>query len=171
MRPVPAAALVGLVAVAALPAAAPAGAPEPAPRLILVPAEPPSALERARMARWHAAWRQEAAPLLRATSALAAIAQRPGRPDLRPSCLALAGALLELDRERLLPAPDPAVDLHLRRSLRALTRAAVTCLTKRPYAARAAVAEGAGGLRQVRAVLARYGLEPAPGKGGPGRPP
>lgn len=162
MRPLPTAALaalVGLVAVAALPAAAAAaGVHEPEPAPVLAPAEPPSALERARMARWHADWRREAEPLLRATSALATLARRPGRPDLRPPCLALGGALLELDRERLLPAPDPAVDLHLRRSLSALTRAAVTCLTKRPYAARAAVAEGAGGLRQVRAVLARYGL-------------
>ncbi|HSL82900.1 MAG TPA: hypothetical protein VLF66_08995 [Thermoanaerobaculia bacterium] len=163
MRPAAVPAVAFTLFAMAAPGAAPAApaqesAPEQAP--LLAPAEPLSALSRARMARWHAAWRDEAEGLLRATAALADLAGRPGRPDLRPPCLALGGALLELDRERLLPAPDAAVDLHLRRSLRALTRAAVTCLTERPYAARAAVAEGAGGLRQVRAVLARYSLRP-----------
>lgn len=154
MRPAPA--VVIIIAAAAQLAALAAGAQE----LTLVPAQRPSALEQERMERWHREWRQEAAPLERATATLAALARRPGRPDLRPPCLDLGRALLDLDRERLLPAPDPAADLHLRRGLRALARAAITCLTERPYAARQAVAEGARSLRQMRAILAVYGLEP-----------
>lgn len=160
MSPIRAAALAALVAVAAPVPALAAAAREPEPALVLAPAERPSVLEQRRMELWHRTWRREAAPLLGATATLEDLARRPGRPDLRPSCLALGRALLDLDRERLLPVPDAAADLHLRRGLRALTRAAVTCLTKRPYAARGAVAEGAGSLRQMRAVLAGYGLGP-----------
>lgn len=166
MSPIRAAALAALVAAAAPVPALAAAAREPEPALVLVaPAERPSVLEQRRMELWHRTWRREAAPLLGATASLEALARRPGRPDLRPSCLALGRALLDLDRERLLPVPDAAADLHLRRGLSALTRAAVTCLTKRPYAARGAVAEGAGSLRQMRAVLAGYGLGPERDRG------
>lgn len=145
-----------LAVAAALVAALSAGAQE----LALTPAERPSAPERERVERWHRAWREEVAPLERAMASVVALARRPGRPDLRRPCLALGRALLDLDRERVLPAPDPAADLHLRRGLRALTRAAITCLTDRPYAARHAVSEGAGSFRQMRAILARYDLGP-----------
>lgn len=123
-------------------------------------ARPPSASERDAMERWYRLWRTEAGPVERSFGALARLARKGGSPDLRPRCLELGEALLELDRERVLPAPNPAVDLHLRDGLRALTRAAVTCLTKRPYKARHALAEAETRFRQVARVLRTYDLEP-----------
>jgi hypothetical protein len=75
---------------------------------------------------------------------------------LRPRCLALAGALLDLDRPRVLPVPDRAADLHVRRALHHLARASVTCLTERPYAARDALRRAADAFGQARRVLRRY---------------
>lgn len=132
-------------------------------------APPPSPLERARVMRWHDAWREEAAGLER-TFAAAVRAEEAGDDDgLRPHCVALAGALLELDRPRVLPVPDRAADFHVRRALRHLTRAAVTCLTERPYAARHALEQARDAFGQARRVLRRYRLpadeprEPVPG--------
>lgn len=140
------------------PAASASDAGEPSLRA----ARPPSASELQRMERWHRAWREEAALVAQSFASLDRLARRRGSPDLRPRCLELTRALLDLDRDRVLPAPDPAADLHLRGGLRALTRAAVTCLTKRPFAARHALAEAGDRFRQVELVLRSYGLEPGP---------
>lgn len=166
MKIVPAPVLVTAVVVFVCTLHLPA-APAVAGELSLRAARPPSAAERRHMERWHRAWTDEAAPVARAFASLARLARRRGNPDLRPRCLELSRALLDLDRERVLPAPDPAADLHLRAGLRELTRAAVTCLTKRPYAARHALGEAEARFRQVDLVLGAYDLEPKPF--GPGR--
>lgn len=143
------------------------GSPAVAGELSLRAARPPSASELLRMERWHRAWREEAAPVASSFASLAREARRRGSPDLRPRCLELARTLLALDRERVLPVPAPAADLHLRGGLRALTRATVTCLTKRPYAARHALSEAEVHFRHAELVLGAYGLEPVPF--GPGK--
>jgi len=143
---------------AALLAAAPLWSAEP----LLRASSPPSALERERVAGWHRTWAEEAAPVVRAFRSLHRAADGETPVALRPHCLALAEDLLDFDRRRVLPAPEPAVDLYLRRGLRELDQAAVACLTKRPYATRRALAEAAGAFREVELLLAPYGLELAP---------
>lgn len=150
--------------------AAPAAAGEPGPVAEGPPfraAPPPSALERAQVERWHRAWRVEAAALERAFDAAIRAAEARDDRALRPRCLTLAGAVLDLDRSRILPAPDRAADLHLRRGLRHVARAAVTCLTKRPYAARYALEQAADAFAQAWRVLDRYGRTAQGGAAGP----
>lgn len=127
----------------------------------LRPASPPTPLERARVRRWLEVWQEEAAPLETAFSEALRSLEAESHGGLRPRCVELAGALLELDRARVLPAPDRAADLHLRRGLHQLARAAVTCLTERPYAARDALRRAAEAFRQARRVLRRYRQKPA----------
>lgn len=143
------------VVVTALATAAPLPVEEPLWRA----AAGPTPLERQRMAAWHRAWLEEAAPVERSFRALHRAAAGETPVALRPHCLALAEDLLDLDRRRVLPVPDPAADLHLRRGLRELGQAAVTCLGKRPYATRQALAEAASALRHVDRILGPYGLE------------
>lgn len=149
------------------PAAAPAGPEGGGPPFRVAP--PPSALERARIEYWYRVWRREGAAVERSFSAALVAAETGGDRALRLRCVALAGALLDLDRPRVLPVPDRAADLHLRRALRHLARAAVTCLTKRPYAARHALEQAAEALAQARRVLRRYGV--APGESAQAAPP
>lgn len=151
-----------LVAPPAARAIAPAAAPGPTeagedgggPPFRAAPA--PSPLERARIARWHRAWREEAATLERSFDAVLRAVARGDDRALPPRCVALAGAVLDLDRPRVLPVPDRAADLHLRRALRHVARGALTCLTRRPYAARHAFEQAADAFAQARRVLDRY---------------
>lgn len=125
---------------------------------------PPSDLERARVEHWEEVWRAEAGALEESFEAALRAAETSDDRGLRPRCVALAGAVLELERPRVLPVPDRAADLHLRRALRHLTRAAVTCLTKRPYAARRALEQAAEAFAQARRVLRRYRRAPDAGR-------
>lgn len=151
--PFPAAALA-----AALLAAAPVSGAEP----ILRASAPPSAAERESMASWQSSWEEEAAPVVRAFRSLRSAAAGETPISLRPYCLALAEGLLDLDRRRVLPAPHPATDFHLRRGLRQLDQAAFACLTKRPYATHQALAWAARAFREVDRSLVAYGIELAP---------
>lgn len=149
-----------LVLALAAPGALAEDAPEDATEaVVLRPAAPPSALERARMERWRRAWREESEGLERAfdTAHRAAGAPESGR---RAHCAPLAEAMLAIDRERILPVPDPAADLHLRRGLRAATLAAVDCLEGRPYAARGKLRRAAAALSWVERRLRRYRPRP-----------
>lgn len=140
--------------------AAPAAGAEEAPdAVVLRPAAPPSAVERARMERWRRVWREESDGLDRAfaTAHRAADVPESGR---RAYCAPLAEAMLAIDRERVLPVPDPAADLHLRRGLRTATLAAVDCLAGRPYAARGKLRRAAGELSAMERRLRRYRPRP-----------
>lgn len=161
--PRPLALVLGLASTLAAVAGASAFAaeePEDPPPVVLRPAAPPSELERVRMERWRRSWRQEAAALDRAFRAALRTAAEGSDRDLRARCTPLAGALLELDRKRVLPVPERAADLYLRRGLRALTHAAVACLTARPYAARGKLREAREAFRSAERVLRRYGSVP-----------
>lgn len=143
---------------ATLLAASPVAGAEP----VLRASAPPSAAERERMASWHRSWEEEAAPVARAFGSLRSAAAGETPISLRPYCLALAEGLLALDRRRVLPAPHPATDFHLRRALRQLDQAAFACLAKRPYATDQALSWAARAFREVDRSLAAYGIELAP---------
>lgn len=136
----------------------PAPALDEAPPAPLLRRSPPSPLEQARMERWYDLWRSEAGAVERSFRDAAEAAKPGSGIPLRPRCLALAGALLDVDRERVLPVPDRAADLHLRRALRHLTRAAVACLTERPYETVGALHRAGSAFRHAGTVLRRYGL-------------
>jgi hypothetical protein len=129
-------------------------------------APPPTPLERARVLRWHDTWREEAGALDRAFAAAVRSVEAGEDGALRARCVELAGALLDLERPRVLPVPDRAADLHVRRALRHLARAAVTCLTERPYAARHALEQAGDAFGQAHRILRRYRATAA----GPGEP-
>jgi hypothetical protein len=148
-----------LLAAAALPPAAPALAEQPRAAVVIRPAAPPSALERARMERWRRAWREESRGLERAFATALRAAEVPP-PRLRAHCAPLAEAMLAIDRRRVLPVPDRVADLHLRRALHQATRAAVDCLEKRPYAARGRLRRAAEDLSEVERRLERYRPRP-----------
>lgn len=126
--------------------------------LTLRPSGPPSELERQWIRRWFEVWRSRAGPIERAVAALGADGRGAPRLD-KPACMDLAAALLELDRRAVLPAPDPAVSLHLERGLRRLIRTAATCLNGRRYAARRALEEARDAFGEAERLLRRYGLE------------
>ena len=147
---------------AAVAAALLAATPAPAAEPILRASAPPSAAERESMASWQRSWEEEAAPVVRAFRALRSAAAGETPISLRPYCLALAEGLLDLDRRRVLPAPHPATDFHLRRALRQVDQAAFACLTKRPYATHQALAWAARAFREVDRSLVAYGIELAP---------
>ncbi|MFP3938733.1 MAG: hypothetical protein ACLF0P_00355 [Thermoanaerobaculia bacterium] len=117
----------------------------------------PSKLELHFVQRWLEDWRRSAGPVELAVADL-----RPdgrGAPHLeKAACMDLAAALLELDRRAVLPAPDAAVSFHLERGLRRLARTAVTCLTRRRYAARRALEEARGAFGEAERLLRRYEL-------------
>lgn len=122
------------------------------------PSDRPSKLELHFVQRWLEDWRRSAGPVERAVAALGPDGR--GAPQLdKPACMDLAAALLELDRRAVLPAPDAAVSLHLERGLRRLTRTAVTCLTRRRYAARRALEEARDAFGEAERLLRRYELE------------
>lgn len=123
--------------------------------VVLRSAAPPTALERARFERWHRAWREETAAFRPAFAAAVRAAAGSDR-QLRPHCAPLAASILGVDRGRVLPAPEPAADLHLRRALRAVTLAAVSCLRGRPYAARGRLRAAGEEFRRVERLLRRY---------------
>ena len=148
-----------LLAATALLPTAPAPAEEPREAVVIRPAAPPSALERARMERWRRAWREESRGLDRAFATALRAADVPA-PRLRAHCAPLAEAMLGMDRKRVLPVPDPVADLHLRRALHQATRAAVDCLGKRPYAARGRLRRAAADLEAVEHRLERYRPRP-----------
>jgi hypothetical protein len=163
--------LLGALPIAALAGKPPVSAADDPPAMR--PAPPPSPLDRARVMRWRDAWREEAAGLERTFSAAVQASEARDDDGLRPRCVALAGALLELERPRVLPVPDRAADLHVRRALRHLTRAAVACLSERPYAARHALEQARDAFGQARRVLRRYRLpddEPREPASGPSDP-
>jgi hypothetical protein len=147
-----------LAAAVALPALS-ARAEEPREAVVIRPAAPPSALERARMERWRRAWREESRGLDRAIAlALRAAEVVPARR--RAHCEPLAEVMLGIDRDRVLPVPDPVADLHLRRALEQATRAAVDCLDRRPYAARGRLRRASADLAAVERRLERYRARP-----------
>ncbi len=129
--------------------------PMPEETVVLRPSAPPSALERARFDRWHRAWREETADFRRAFAATVRAAAGSDR-QLQPYCAPFAEAVLGIDRGRVLPVPDPAADLHLRRALRAATLAAVSCLRGRPYAARGRLRAAGADFGRVEHLLRRY---------------
>lgn len=145
----------------ALPFASPAPAADGEATVILRPAAPPSAIEQARFERWYRAWREETATF-RPTFAAAVRAAAGSDRELRPHCEPLAASVLGVDRDRVLPAPEPAADLHLRRALRAVTLAAVSCLRGRPYAARGRLRTAGDEFRRVERLLRRYRRPGAP---------
>lgn len=161
MKPVTTLTVSAAAFVVSLLAASPAVGEEP----LLTASRPPSALERARMESWHRTWIEEGAPADRSFRALHRAAAGETPVALRPHCLALAEDLLELDRRRVLPVPDPATDLHFRRGLRELTQAAVACLGKRPYATRQALSEAERAFREADLLLKSFGLELQPASG------
>lgn len=119
-------------------------------------APPPTELERARVERWDRRWREEAGDLERGVATASRAVEAGDYDRLEAGCSPLARALLELERPRVLPVPDRAADLHVRRALRHLSRAALTCLTRRPYAARHALGQAAEAFAEARRVLLRY---------------
>lgn len=131
--------------------------------VVLRPAAPPTALERARFDRWYRAWREETAAFRPAFAAAVRAAAGSDR-QLRPHCAPLAASILGVDRGRVLPAPEPAADLHLRRALRAVTLAAVSCLRGRPYAARGRLRAAGNEFRRVERLLRRYRRSAASGQ-------
>lgn len=131
---------------------------EPSP--VFRPARPPSKVALHRMERWHEVWRSRAGTLERAVEALAGNGREaPRMPEEK--CTELAAALLDLDRRAVLPVPESAVSLHLERGLRLLTRTAITCITRRRYAARRALLEARRSFAQAERLLRRYELGPA----------
>lgn len=131
------------------------GPQRPGEAVALRPAAPPSALERARFDRWYRAWREETTEFRRAFAATVRAAAGSDR-QLQPYCAPFAEAVLGIDRGRVLPMPDPAADLHLRRALRAATLAAVSCLRGRPYAARGRLRAAGAAFDRVERLLRRY---------------
>ena len=131
------------------------GRKRPGEAVVLRPAAPPSALEQARFDRWYRAWRQETTDFRRAFAATVRAAAGSDR-QLQPYCAPFAEAVLGIDRRRVLPVPDPAADLHLRRALRAATLAAVSCLRGRPYAARGRLRAAGADFDRVERLLRRY---------------
>lgn len=127
-----------------------------AARPALRAAPPPTELERARVERWDRRWRDEAGDLERSFAAASRAVEAGDYRRLESGCAPLARALIELDRPQILPVPDRAADLHVRRALRHLARAALTCLTRRPYAARHALEQAADAFAEARRVLRRY---------------
>lgn len=127
--------------------------------LVLRPARRPSKVRLHLMERWIETWRSRGGPLERAVDALDPEGRGAPRMERRV-CLDLAGALLELDRGTVLPAPDAAVSFHVERGLRRLTRTAITCITRRPYAARRALEEARGSFTQAARLLERYEVGP-----------
>lgn len=120
-----------LAAAGGLVAAREAVGDEPAeptePTVIHLEAAPPSAGTQRLMRRWHEDARDRVAPVLRAwESVTRAARERPG-VALTAGCRRLDLALGELRRDRLPPAPDPSVSLHLEETLRVLAEAAESC--------------------------------------------
>lgn len=142
-----------------------AGTSEPSEpsEIVLRPAARPSRIDLARYERWKRVWEDEAGSFDRAFEAALRAAAGTDR-DLVAHCSPLAAAILAVDRRRVLPAPDRAADLCLRRALHAAALAAVACLGDRPYAARGKLREARDELACTARRLRRFrrAVEPAP---------
>lgn len=169
-----------------LPGRAPRTAPEqPDPRggkargtgeegLSRIEIEPAAALppgEVQRMRRWHARYAAAVRPVRRALGAV--LARRaadgkdwPGPPGgredlrLRAACRQLGGALEEITEGDVFPAPEFAIDVHLRRALDDLGRAATACRDGRGRGLRHYLALAAGAFSNASLALRPYGLAP-----------
>jgi hypothetical protein len=110
------------------------------------------------MAAWHDAYRRALAPVKEALAGVVA-AEGSLRPKAaRPACARLAAALARVDRERLFPVPDLAVDLHLKRALLHLEGAAAACGETRFGGTAHHLHETAVAVRQLDLALGRWGL-------------
>ncbi len=144
-----------IVAVTGGETAAEPGAPGPGAIVLRAPA-PPSPGSREQMVRWSRAWSGEWSRLSGPYRHLVAT-RRAGRPLAGlAACEALGRALLSLDRDRLFPVPDPAVERPLRRALDRLVGVSVECLRWRPHAAGHALDQAGRALGEARRALDRY---------------
>ena len=119
------------------------------------------------MARWHRRWTEATAPLAGLLDAIdSPDGDGAGRADPvapvadRAWCRGLARELLALDRERALPVPVYAADLHVRRALDRLMAGAVACLEGRYHASAHHVGRALERFGEAAFVLRPYGVEP-----------
>lgn len=135
------------------------GHEEEGSRIELRRADRPSDEELRRVERWHERWRRQVVPIDRLLGGLGRTGQEPpvGR---RSWCRALAEALLELDRESVLPVPSYAAGRSLRRGLDLLGQGAVACLEGRVYAASDLVDRAQRAFGDAAVVLRPYGVAP-----------
>lgn len=136
----------------------------------LEPAEPP-AIEIRRtlprgtslalaMRRWHAAYRRELAPVRRSLAPVLAEIARGRTRNLGPPCQRLRTTLGAIDLEAVLPVPDFAADLHLKRALGGLYQAAAACVVRRTGEMIHHLDQAGAALGNAALALRRYGLEP-----------
>lgn len=140
-------------------------------RIEIAPATPPPSGALDRLRRWHARYSVAVRPVRRALGSV--LARRagggrdwPGPPGgrqdrrLRAACGRLAEALTELAGEDVFPAPEFAVDVHLRRALADLDRAAGACRAGRGRSLRHYLARAAEAFSNASLALRPYGLAP-----------
>lgn len=105
---------------------------------------------------WLHRWRREIAPVHRASATVARVLKEE-HPSMLPSaCRLLGRAVLDLDHERLWPAPDYALHRHLRRHVDHLTRAATACLAGRRTSVGAELRRAHQARAQARLAVQRW---------------
>lgn len=112
------------------------------------------------MRGWYATYRRELMPVRRSLAPVLAEIARGRTRDLAPPCRRLRATLAAIDLEAVLPVPDFAADLHLKRALGGLYQAATACVVHRTGEMIHHLDRAGAALGNAALALRRYGLEP-----------
>lgn len=104
---------------------------------------------------WLREYRRQMAPVADAWSHLSRVIRSRPRAAWGVACTRFAGQIEALEESRILPAPDPAVSLHLSRGLSSLRQAAAACRQQRIFALADRLAMARRALLEVERLIGR----------------